>query len=214
MTGAPQARTVGHVTKATDQPVDSPTRTSTERGQAVRARLLDAAAALIAEIGWTAVTTRRLADHAGIRSGLVHYHFDSLQALLRQAAMERVSEYLEEARGRLDDGVDPAELLAPLLEQFDAADPTSLVVIETYLAATRDPLLSEQLAQELTRFRSALESALARTKNPTPGATALVVLAALDGIALQKGLDPDLPTTDAVALLREIIHPHQDGTPS
>ncbi|MDN5688748.1 MAG: TetR family transcriptional regulator, partial [Brachybacterium sp.] len=189
-------------------------RTSTERGQVVRARLLDAAAALIAEIGWTAVTTRRLADHAGIRSGLVHYHFESLQALLRQAAMTRVSRYLAEARAQLDDGTDPAELLAPLLDQFDAADATSLLVIETYLAATRDPVLEEQLVQELTRFRGALESALARDGNPAPGATALVVLAALDGLALQKGLDPDLPTTDAVALLREILHPRQDGTPS
>lgn len=202
------------MTKAIDQPVDSPTRTSTERGQVVRARLLDAAVALIAEIGWTAVTTRRLADHAGIRSGLVHYHFESLQALLRQAAMSRVSRYLAEARARLDSGTDPAELLAPLLDQFDTADATSLLVIETYLAATRDPVLEEQLVQELTRFRGTLESALARDGNPAPGATALVVLAALDGIALQKGLDPDLPTTDAVALLREILHPHQDGTPS
>ncbi|APX33098.1 hypothetical protein BH708_10675 [Brachybacterium sp. P6-10-X1] len=202
------------MTKAIDQSVDAPARTSSERGQAARARLLDAAAALIAEIGWTAVTTRRVADHAGIRSGLVHYHFESLQALLRKAAMERVSEYLEGARAQLDDGTDPAELLAPLLEQFDAADPTSLLVIETYLAATRDPVLSEQLVQQLTRFRGALESALARAENPAPGATALVVLAALDGIALQKGLDPDLPTTDAVALLRELLHPHQGGTPS
>lgn len=202
------------MTNADDQVQGGRPRTSTERGREVRSRLLDAAAELIAEIGWTAVTTRRLAAHAGIRSGLVHYHFESLQALLRQAAMARLRLFFAEAEGHLGDGTDPAELLASLLDAFGPADSTSLLVIETYLAATRDPELGEQLVQEMARFRVVLESALSRAGNPAPGATALVVLAALDGIALQKGLEPDLPTSDALALLRGIIHPQQEGTHS
>lgn len=196
---------------ANAQSVDAPPSTSTERGRAARARMLEAAAELIAEIGWNAVTTRRLADRAGIRSGLVHYHFESVQALLRQAAMSRVSRLLGEAGAQLSDQTDPTEELLSLLDHFDGADATSLLVVETYLAATRDPVLREQLVAELARFRSALESALARAGNPAPGATALVILAALDGIALQRGLAPELPTDDALALLRGIIHPDQGG---
>ncbi len=212
LTGEIAAITIGHMPNANAQSSASPLTTSTERGRAARARLLEAAAELIAEIGWNAVTTRRLADHAGIRSGLVHYHFESVQALLRQAAMSRIGGVLEEAGTRLGDGTDPAEQILALLDAFDGADSASLLVVETYLAATRDPVLGEQLAEEMARFRSTLESALARAGNPAPDATALVTLAALDGIALQRGLDPDLPTSAALALLRKIIHPDQEGT--
>lgn len=192
-------------------------RTSTERGRAVRAQLLEAAAELIVEIGWNSVTTRRLADHAGIRSGLVHYHFDSLQALLRQAAMDRMTLFLDDASAQLDekdDVEDATEALLSLVDLFDGSDPASLLVIEAYLAATRDPVLKEQLVEAMARFRHTVTSALARSGNPDPSATGLVALAALDGFALQKGLDPDLATDDALALLRRIIHPDQQGTQS
>lgn len=182
-----------------------------------RAQLLKAAAELIAEIGWNAVTTRRLADHAGIRSGLVHYHFDSLQALLRLAAMGRITLLLDETSAQLGEEADVeegTEALLSLVVLFDGSDPTSLLVIETYLAATRDQLLKEQLVEAMARFHRTLTSALARSGNPTPEPTALVILAALDGLALQKGLDPELPTDEALALLRRIIHPDQEGTHS
>ncbi len=181
----------------------------------VRAQLLKAAAELIAQVGWNAVTTRRLADHAGIRAGLVHYHFDSLQALLRLAAMDRITVLLDETSAQLGKEVDVeegTEALLSLVVFFDGSDPTSLLVIETYLAATRDRLLKEQLVEVMACFRRTLTSALARSGNPRPEATALVVLAALDGLALQKGLDPELPTDEALALLRRIIHPDQEGT--
>ena len=40
-----------------------------EQGQLTRARLMDAAAELIAERGWGAVTTRIVAERAGLRPG-------------------------------------------------------------------------------------------------------------------------------------------------
>jgi AcrR family transcriptional regulator len=61
--------------------------TSAQRGHEVRQRLLGAAAELIAERGWAAVSTRAVADRAGLAPGLVHYHFTSVQALLSQAAI-------------------------------------------------------------------------------------------------------------------------------
>jgi AcrR family transcriptional regulator len=44
--------------------------------------LLDAAERLLAEVGYAGVTTRRLAEEAGINHGLVHYYFGSLESLL------------------------------------------------------------------------------------------------------------------------------------
>jgi AcrR family transcriptional regulator len=55
--------------------------------------LLDAAERLLAEAGYAAVTTRRLAKEAGVNHGLVHYYFGSNENLLVQA--------LERFTGRL-----------------------------------------------------------------------------------------------------------------
>jgi AcrR family transcriptional regulator len=55
--------------------------------------LLDAAERLLAEVGYTGITTRKLAEEAGINHGLVHYYFGSNENLLVHA--------LERFTGRL-----------------------------------------------------------------------------------------------------------------
>jgi AcrR family transcriptional regulator len=46
--------------------------------------LLDAAEALLVEVGYAAVTTRKLAERAGVNHGLVHYYFGSMEEVLVQ----------------------------------------------------------------------------------------------------------------------------------
>src|ERR1043165_3020943 len=52
-----------------------------------RLRLLRAAAELIAEVGWGAVTTRAVAARADLPHGAVSYHFRGKQELLTEAAL-------------------------------------------------------------------------------------------------------------------------------
>ena len=44
--------------------------------------LLDAAERLLVEIGYAGITTRRVAEEAGVNHGLVHYYFGSMENLL------------------------------------------------------------------------------------------------------------------------------------
>jgi len=55
--------------------------------------LLDAAERLLVEVGYAGITTRRLAETAGVTHGLVHYYFGSNEALLVRA-LERFTERL------------------------------------------------------------------------------------------------------------------------
>ncbi|MGB6456941.1 MAG: helix-turn-helix domain-containing protein [Streptosporangiaceae bacterium] len=68
------------------------TRKSAARTAAEEA-LLDAAERLLAEVGYAGVTTRRLAEEAGLNQGLVHYYFGSNENLLVQA-LERFTRRL------------------------------------------------------------------------------------------------------------------------
>ena len=54
---------------------------------------LDAAERLLLELGYSKVTTRRVAAEAGLNHGLVHYYFGSLENLLVRA-LERFTERL------------------------------------------------------------------------------------------------------------------------
>src|SRR3954453_22491559 len=62
--------------------------------------LLDAAERLLAEAGYAGITTRRLAEEAGVNHGLVHYYFGSNENLLVRA-LERFTERLVERQREL-----------------------------------------------------------------------------------------------------------------
>jgi AcrR family transcriptional regulator len=49
---------------------------------AAEGALLDAAERLLVEVGQAGITTRRLAEEAGVNHGLVHYYFGSIENLL------------------------------------------------------------------------------------------------------------------------------------
>jgi AcrR family transcriptional regulator len=173
--------------------------TAAERGREVRRKLLDAAVALIAERGWSAVSTRLVAERAGVAPGLVHYHFSSVQALLSEAAvgaMREVSGLLEPALAGTPE--DALSALLSALDPYTGDDPTSVLFTETYLAATRDPALRAEVAEVITEFRAGLGTWFGAHGVAAPEATAAVVGAAIDGLVLQRALDPGL-TADTVA---------------
>jgi len=57
--------------------------------------LLEAAERLLVDVGYSGITTRRLAEEAGVNHGLVHYYFGSMEELLLQVG-ERFTERLVE----------------------------------------------------------------------------------------------------------------------
>src|SRR5207344_3026637 len=59
------------------------------------AALLDAAEHLLVEQGYGAITTRKLAEQAGVNHGLVHYYFGSMEEVMVQV-LERFTARLVE----------------------------------------------------------------------------------------------------------------------
>lgn len=183
-------------------------KTSVARGREVRLQLLGAAAELIAEVGWNAVSTRVVAQRAGVTPALVHYHFPTLQALLRDAGLGMMSDLLSatealfENAATLDAGVD---LMVGALDTYTASSPPSLLIAETYLAATRDATLRGELMAIVAEFRQQLARWLAEHGTNRPDETASVLIAAIDGVALHRSVNQDLTTSAAAALLRRLI---------
>jgi len=74
--------------------------TKTSSRAAAEGALLDAAERLLVDVGYAGITTRRLAEEAGVNHGLVHYYFGSNENLLVRA-LERFTERLIERQREL-----------------------------------------------------------------------------------------------------------------
>jgi len=61
------------------------------RGDRTRDRLLDSLEAIAAESGIAALSHRVIARHAQLNSGLIHYHFGTIDQLLEQALARRAA---------------------------------------------------------------------------------------------------------------------------
>src|SRR6202035_740458 len=84
------------------------------RGEATRDRVLAAARDVLLERGFAQTSTRAVAERAGVRLSLVHYHFGSKQQLLIDV-LERENELLLERQRALYDQP------GPLAEKWRAA---------------------------------------------------------------------------------------------
>lgn len=183
-------------------------QTSAQRGVAVRARLLQAAAELIGERGWHAVSTRMLAERAGVRPGLVHYHFANLSALLNAAAIASITDLLDESLQQLQGAPDlEAGLrgIAELLQPYSGDDPFSLLYLEAYLAAARDPELKTELSRIVEDFRAALTDWLRANRQSEPDATARVLMATIDGLLLQRPMTSSTDPQAMETVLRRLL---------
>jgi AcrR family transcriptional regulator len=181
--------------------------TAADRGREVRRRLVTAARELVPERGWGAVSTRTVAERAGVAPGLVHYHFASLQALLTEAAigaMREMAGNVDVVLRRAGSPVELVDLLVAELDRYTGTDPASLLATETYLAATRDPDLRQALTAVLDDFRRRIACLLRGHGVPEPDDTAAVLAAAVDGVLLHRALSP-LPGGAVAAVLHRIV---------
>lgn len=174
-----------------------------------RERLLEAARELIPEVGWAGVSTRKVAERAGLGSGLVHYHFASLQELLTLAATGAVERFLQEFLAQLKSTSDAQQKVTALtstLDSFDTTGRSNLLMTETLLAAARHEDVRAGLATMMTGFRADLADWFRSTGEvEDPEGTAVVLSAVFDGLMLHRTIDPTITSAAVLPVLLRIV---------
>jgi AcrR family transcriptional regulator len=129
---------------------------------AVEDALLDAAERLLVGVGYAAITTRRLADEAGVNHGLVHYYFGSNDALLVRA-LERFTERLIDRQRELYASDRPfLEKWRTAMEFLVSEDLAyEKIWLELQALAWNRPDLRERLAHVNAEWRAVLTEAFA-----------------------------------------------------
>jgi AcrR family transcriptional regulator len=135
-------------------------REVSEARQQATVALLDAAERLLFEVGYAGVTTRRVAEEAGVKHGLVHYYFGSMEELLTQT-LERFADQLAQPLDELY--ANPDMTFADkwrLGAQFWVEEPTSRfpkILLELLAMSWNMPQLQERVGGVHARFRAIFE---------------------------------------------------------
>ena len=132
----------------------------TDARAAAEEALLDAAERLLVEVGHAGITTRRLAETAGVNHGLVHYYFGSNENLLVRA-LERFTERLISRQRELYAADEPfVEKWRTAMRYLVAEDRTyEKVWLELQAMAWNDPGLRERLGRVNAEWRAVLTEA-------------------------------------------------------
>jgi AcrR family transcriptional regulator len=182
---------------------------------------MTAAAELIAELGWGRVTTRAVADRAGLPHGSISYHFSGKQDLLIRAALRAFDGALPAESMRSLQTVDEVlALIAAQVGDHDAIDPVlSALMLESMREAERDPVLRERLAEMLVTFREMVVRVVRADQqrgvvpaHVPPDAIATLLGAIGDGLLLHALLDPDLDLAGALDGIRTLLTARTDGS--
>ena len=129
-------------------------------GHETEQALLDAAERLLVEAGAAGITTRRVAEEAGVNHGLVHYYFGSVEQLLVRV-LERFTERLIERQRALYASDEPlVEKWRTAMRYLVGEDATyEKIWLELQALAWNRPELRGRLAHVDAEWRSVLTDA-------------------------------------------------------
>ncbi|MGW7367691.1 TetR/AcrR family transcriptional regulator [Streptomyces sp. NPDC054841] len=96
--------------------------TKAERTRETRERILSAACEVIAEVGFERIRMRMVAEHAGVSTALLHYHFETREKLFAEAMTYSFAQTGTELE-RDADSVSAAVILARILRALLPTDP-------------------------------------------------------------------------------------------
>lgn len=179
-----------------------------------RERLMNAAAELIAELGWGRVTTRAVADRAGLPHGTVSYHFRGKRELLADAALHAFQQALPADNFAALDTVDSLiDLITAELDSARTGNPMlSRLMLETMREAERDPDLRARMGTLMGHYRQLMVDTVRADQqrgaiiDTAPAEALATLLGALgDGLLMHALLDPDLDITPSLQAMRRLL---------
>ena len=169
--------------------------TRAQQRAATRAALIEATADCLIEEGYPALTTRRVAERAGVAQSTLMHHFPTRETLLVEAVSSLALRLAEEALDRIDlAALHSREHREAVLDQAwnQFTSPQALAVAQLWIAAWSEPELAETL-RDLEHRIEAILGATAATLYPDqaddPRFPALITAT----VSLIQGLVMEIP---------------------
>lgn len=179
-------------------------RTQQERTAITRRQILDAAVAVLFRDGYSAATTLRIQQEAGVSRGRLLHQFPSREALLVAAVQHLATARMEDMRQREDWPQDPAERIDWAVEMMWPTfhQPYFWAATELWLASRANHKLREALLPEERRLgqlvRATTDAFFGHELCARPRYELVreQLNTSMRGTALTYALDPRDPATD------------------
>jgi len=163
-----------------------------------REQILDAARAALIKVGYEKITTRRIAEEAGVNIATLHYHFGTKEALLAEAVrhtMRRVQERLRRAIEGAPSASDAVERVYAAIWQIMRERP-GVLRYDVTVRGFRDPAARDDALEIYDGYRRLMTGIVERHLSEggrlasgfDSAALTGYMLATLDGIVLQYTL--------------------------
>jgi TetR/AcrR family transcriptional regulator len=175
-----------------------------------RAVLLDVTERLMLESGYAAVSSRTVAERAGVKAPLVHYYFRTLDDLFIAVYRRRTEQNLERLAASLQETDQPLWVIWEY-----SSDKTGTALTQEFIAlANHRKAIQAEIAKTAERLRQIQLTALAGLFHRrygldadliTPGAVLLFMSAVPRVIVIEEALGISTGHVDAVALVEHYL---------
>lgn len=188
---------------------------ATERGEATRRHILEAAALAFSQKGYAGTSLNELIRDTGSTKGGFYFHFPSKEALALAVFGYKQEQWVREVTvvvARHPRAIDQLEAMAAALCQLHRKDPSARCLSRLCTELGEDPQLAPRLIPQLTEWVELTASVIARAQDDgdarrdvDPRSCAEVAVAAFIGIEtvselLTRRADLDRRVGDFVAL--------------
>jgi AcrR family transcriptional regulator len=173
-----------------------------------RGVLLDAAEQLMLEEGYAAITSRRVAEKAGLKSQLVHYYFHTMDDLFLAMLRRRADDGLRHQRELLDSD-------RPLrgLWEFNTETESTAFTMEITSLAHHRTVIRTEVRRYAEQFRAAqlevVAAVMERYQVPrevcTPAALVVLMTSISRIISMEENLGFSLGHKDAIEFMERYL---------
>lgn len=183
-------------------------RRNNDGGETTRAAILDATETIMLEEGYAAVSSRRIAERAGLKSQLVHYHYGTMDdlflALVYRVEARHFSRYAKVFSAR--------NSLRALWNMFTDASGTELMLELTALAGHRKAV-EKEIARCIERARGieiavvseALSDLGIASEDLPPTALAVILAGASRTFITERAIGVSTGHADTMAFIEDIL---------
>lgn len=174
-----------------------------EKGRRSVDEILDAATALLAEEGYAALSTRKVAARAGMRPGNLQYYFPAKRDMVRALLERYLKRSLERLADRMERGEQTPEArlrqaIEGILAQQESA-PDCTLFREVWALASHDADVARAMSDFYCQYRAHLGETLIslnpRLGNGDARRLAMAIVAMLEGLSVvgEPGRSRNMP---------------------
>jgi TetR/AcrR family transcriptional regulator, transcriptional repressor of aconitase len=183
-------------------------KVSQEHLERRRQQILDAATDCFARQGFHATSMQDIFRASGLSAGAVYRYFPSKNSLIKAIAGNMLNEVLTPAIDAVSGQcLDPADALASIAALFEPSElraRTLPVTVQVWAESFRDPEMADLARDMINHISKRLTQILPAG---TPPEAARLIMAALQGFAIQSGILDDVTPEMVAAASRAFAAP-------